>query len=106
MVQQIIRAKAVLQENRQLKAALQLRERSHDAVATGRIVGSSFNSPRRFAILSAGSRDGVRIGMPVRSPDGLVGRVVDVGDAGVAHPARLRPGQYRPRAAAARTASR
>ena len=79
MIQQIIRAKAVLQENRQLKAALQLRERSRDSVATGRIVGSSFNSPRRFAILSAGSRDGVRIGMPVRSPDGLVGRVVDAG---------------------------
>ena len=79
MMQQIIRAKAVLQENGQLKAALQLRERSRDAVATGRIVGSSFNSPRRFAILSAGSSDGVRIGMPVRSPDGLVGRVVDAG---------------------------
>ena len=79
MVRQIIRAKAVLQENQQLKAALQLRERSHDAVATGRIVGSSFNSPRRFAILSAGSSDGVRIGMPVRSPDGLVGRVIDSG---------------------------
>jgi rod shape-determining protein MreC len=79
MVRQIIRAKAVLQENGQLKAALQLRERSRDAVATGRIVGSSFNSPRRFAILSAGSSDGVQIGMPVRSPDGLVGRVIDSG---------------------------
>jgi rod shape-determining protein MreC len=79
MVQQIIRAKAVLQENLQLKAALQLRERTRDTVATGRIVGSSFNSPRRFAILSAGSSDGVRIGMPVRSPDGLVGRVIDSG---------------------------
>src|SRR6185295_12857496 len=33
----------------------------------------------RFAILSAGSSDGVRIGMPVRSPDGLVGRVIDAG---------------------------
>jgi rod shape-determining protein MreC len=79
MIQQIIRAKAVLQENLQLKATLQLRERSHDVIATGRIVGSSFNSPRRFAILSAGSSDGVQIGMPVRSPDGLVGRVVDAG---------------------------
>jgi rod shape-determining protein MreC len=79
MVQQIIRAKAVLQENLQLKAALQLRERTSDTVATGRIVGSSVNSPRRFAILSAGRSDGVRIGMPVRSPDGLVGRVIDSG---------------------------
>ena len=79
MRQQIIRAKAVLQENKQLKAALQLREHSRGAVATGRIVGSSFSSPRRFAILSAGSSEGVRVGMPVRSADGLIGRIIDAG---------------------------
>ena len=79
MLQRMVEARAVLQENKQLKAALQLRERTRDALATGRIVGSSFNSPRRFAILSAGTSDGVRVGMPVRSPDGLVGRVIDAG---------------------------
>jgi rod shape-determining protein MreC len=79
MLQRMVEAKAIFQENRQLKATLQLREREQNSVATGRIVGSSFNSPRRFAILSAGSTDGVRIGMPVRSPDGLVGRIIDVG---------------------------
>ncbi|MFL6729583.1 MAG: rod shape-determining protein MreC [Sphingomicrobium sp.] len=79
MARQIIKANAVLQENRQLKAVLQLRERERATVAVGRLVGSSFSSPRRFAILSAGSNDGVRIGMPVRSPDGLVGRVIDAG---------------------------
>src|SRR5215212_1907520 len=73
---QLIRAAAIHQENRQLKAALGLRELSHDAVAAGRIVGSSFESPRRFAVLSVGRRDGVAIGMPVRTADGLVGRVV------------------------------
>ena len=79
MRRQILQAKAIVLENRQLKASLQLRERQSNAVAVGRVVGSSFNSPRRFAILSVGSRDGVRIGMPVRSADGLVGRVVDSG---------------------------
>jgi len=79
MARQILTANAVLQENRQLKALLRLRERERGAVAVGRLVGSSFSSPRRFAILSAGSSDGVRIGMPVRSPDGLVGRVIDAG---------------------------
>jgi rod shape-determining protein MreC len=79
MLQRMVEAKAISLENRELKAALQLRERVHDAVAAGRIVGSSFNSPRRFAILSAGMKDGVRIGMPVRSAEGLVGRVVDAG---------------------------
>jgi len=79
MRRQILQAKAIVQENHQLKATLQLREAQHDAIAVGRLVGSSFSSPRRFAILSVGSRDGVRIGMPVRSSDGLVGRVVDAG---------------------------
>jgi rod shape-determining protein MreC len=79
MLQRMVEAKAILQENAQLKAALDLRQHARDTVATGRIVGSSFNSLRRFAILSAGSRDGVQIGMPVRSPDGLVGRIIDTG---------------------------
>jgi rod shape-determining protein MreC len=79
MLRRMVEAKAIFQENKQLKATLQLRERSEKVIAVGRIVGSSFSSPRRFAILSAGGRDGVRIGMPVRSPDGLVGRVIDAG---------------------------
>ena len=29
--------------------------------------------------VSTGARDGIRIGMPVRSADGLVGRIIDVG---------------------------
>jgi rod shape-determining protein MreC len=79
MLQRMVEAKAIFAENRQLKATLELRERDRSRVATGRIVGSSFNSPRRFAILSAGTSDGVRIGMPVRSADGLVGRIIDAG---------------------------
>jgi rod shape-determining protein MreC len=79
MRRQILEARAIRQENAQLRAALNLRERTRNAVATGRIVGSSFTSPRRFAILSAGAGDGVRVGMPVRAAEGLVGRILDVG---------------------------
>lgn len=79
MREQLVVARAIRDENRQLKATLQLRERTVDTVATGRLVGSSYQSPRRFAVLSAGTRDGVRIGMPVRTADGLIGRVVDSG---------------------------
>jgi rod shape-determining protein MreC len=79
MLRRMVEAKAIFQENRQLKAVLQLREQKRASVAVGRIVGSSFNSPRRFAILSVGTSDGVRIGMPVRSPDGLIGRIIDAG---------------------------
>jgi rod shape-determining protein MreC len=76
---QAVAARAILQENRQLKAALALREKSVQPVASGRIVGSSLESERRFAVISAGSGDGVAIGMPVRAAEGLVGRVIDVG---------------------------
>jgi rod shape-determining protein MreC len=76
---QAIEARAILLENRQLKAAIALREKSVQSVATGRIVGSSPESERRFAVISAGSGDGVAVGMPVRAAEGLVGRVIDVG---------------------------
>ena len=79
MREQLVTARAILQENRQLKAALQLREQTPAAVASGRLVGSSFQSPRRFAILSAGASDGIKVGMPVRAARGLVGRTIDVG---------------------------
>ena len=79
MLQRMVEAKAIFQENLQLKAVLQLRQHTRETVAVGRIVGSSFNSSRRFAILSAGAKDGIRVGMPVRSPNGLVGRIIDVG---------------------------
>ena len=79
MIQRIVEAKAISLENRELKAALQLREQSRSPIASGRIVGSSFSSPRRFAIFSAGRSDGVLVGMPVRSPNGLIGRVMDSG---------------------------
>ena len=79
LMRRMVEARAILEENRQLKAALQLRERSLKAVAAGRVVGSSFESPRRFAVISVGSSDGVAIGMPVRAPEGLIGRVIDAG---------------------------
>ena len=79
MREQLTTARAILQENRQLKAALQLREQTSDAVASGRLVGSSLQSPRRFAVLSAGTGDGVKIGMPVRAAQGLIGRIIDAG---------------------------
>ncbi|HET8534823.1 MAG TPA: rod shape-determining protein MreC [Sphingomicrobium sp.] len=79
MREQLITARAIRQENGQLKAALQLREQTPSAVASGRLVGSSYQSPRRFAILSAGTRDGVQIGMPVRAAQGLIGRIIDAG---------------------------
>jgi rod shape-determining protein MreC len=79
LLRRMVEAKGIILENQELKRALALRERDRKTVATGRVVGSSFTSPRRFAILSVGTRDGVAVGMPVRAADGLIGRVIDAG---------------------------
>jgi rod shape-determining protein MreC len=73
------RRQALEYENRRLRAALGLAQQTADEVTTARIVSSSFQSPRRLATLSAGSGSGVTEGMPVRSADGLIGRVLESG---------------------------
>lgn len=72
-------AEALRQENARLKAALRMAEGEIKPVATARLIGSTSSSARRIAYISAGTNDGVRPGMPVTSPMGLVGRVVEAG---------------------------
>ena len=72
-------AEAVKTENARLKALLGFSESETKPVAVARLIGSSAASTRRFAYLSAGKNQGVGIGMPVRSPRGIVGRVLEVG---------------------------
>ncbi len=72
-------AEAVRTENHRLKVLLGFRESEVKPVAVARLVGSSASSTRRFAYLGAGRDQGVRVGMPVRSSRGIVGRVLEVG---------------------------
>jgi rod shape-determining protein MreC len=75
----LIEAQAQSEENKRLKALLKLAETEPRSVAVARIVASTASSTRRFATLSAGENHGVAVGMPVRSPMGLIGRVLEVG---------------------------
>ncbi len=72
---------ALAEENARLKALLGLAQGEVRPVATARLIGSSSSSTRRFATISAGSRQGVRPGMAVRAPTGVIGRVIEVGDS-------------------------
>ena len=72
-------AEATQGENRRLRALLGLTEGETRPVTVARLIGSTSTSARRFAYLSAGRRDGVRVGMPVTSPMGVVGRVLETG---------------------------
>ncbi|MFL0356675.1 rod shape-determining protein MreC [Erythrobacter sp. GH1-10] len=71
-------AEAVAQENERLKSLVALSESEIEPVAVARLVGSSASSSRRFAYIARGRSDGIEVGMPVRSPRGVVGRVLEV----------------------------
>ncbi len=74
-------AAATKQENARLKALLGLVESDSKPIAVARLIGSTSASTRRFATLGAGTDQGVAVGMPVISPLGLVGRVLEAGDS-------------------------
>ena len=71
-------ARAVEDENRRLRALLGLAAEVRP-VAVTRLTSSTASSTRRFATVGAGAEKGIAVGMPVRSTDGLVGRVLEVG---------------------------
>lgn len=72
-------SQAVQDENRRLKALLALAETEPKPIAFARMIGSTSTSTRRFGTISVGRNQGVTVGMPVRAPEGLVGRVLEVG---------------------------
>jgi rod shape-determining protein MreC len=74
-----VQMQAVQDENRRLKAQLNLAPGDPTPVANGWLIASSASSTRRYATVSAGSARGVTAGMPVRTAQGLVGRVLEVG---------------------------
>ncbi|WP_343520967.1 rod shape-determining protein MreC [Sphingomonas sp.] len=71
-------ARTIAHDNKRLRALLKLRDRIAQPVVSARLVYSTGSSTRRFATLNAGSWQGVRAGQPVRGPDGLIGRVIEV----------------------------
>ena len=81
----VAEAEALKRENQRLKATIGLQEAEAKPVALARLIGSTSSSARRFAYISAGAADGVRREMPVISPMGLVGRVLEAG----AHSSRV-----------------
>lgn len=75
----VIAAKAIAAENGRLKKLVRMTEHLPAPVRSARLIGSTPTGQRRFATLSAGTADGVRPGMTVRSAEGLVGRVYESG---------------------------
>jgi rod shape-determining protein MreC len=75
----LIASRAIAAENGRLKKLVRLTEHLPEPVLSARLIGSTPTGQRRFATLSAGTAAGVRPGMTVRSPEGLIGRVYESG---------------------------
>lgn len=75
----LVATSALEEENRQLRAMLDLQKSDDSVLFSTRLLSSSSTSARRFAVLDAGRNRGVEAGQPIRAADGLIGRVLDVG---------------------------
>ena len=65
---------------KQLRALMKVHEPGRQWVATARLVAATSGSVVRTAMISAGARDGVGVGMPVIAAQGLVGRTIETGN--------------------------
>ena len=75
----LIEAKATARENYRLKRLSHLIGNNPGAIVSAQLIASTGASARRYATLSAGASQGVTGGQPVRTSEGLVGRVVAAG---------------------------
>ncbi|TPG09619.1 rod shape-determining protein MreC [Sphingomonas oligophenolica] len=75
----LMQARTIVYDNHRLRQLLAVRDRDDTTVVVARLVSSTPSSGRRFALLNAGTLQRVGSGMPVRGPNGLVGRVTEVG---------------------------
>lgn len=75
----LIEAQATARENHRLKRLARLVEHSPEMIVSAQLIASTGASARRYATLSAGGSQGVAGGQPVRTAEGLVGRIVAAG---------------------------
>jgi rod shape-determining protein MreC len=65
---------------KQLRALMNVQEPGRTPVATTRLVAATSGSVVRSAMVGAGARDGVGVGMPVIAAQGLIGRIIETGN--------------------------
>lgn len=66
-------------ENVRFRSLLEFKQRSPWRMAPAEVIGRDLGPGSRSLLLDKGSREGVREGMAVITPTGLVGRISDVG---------------------------
>ena len=65
-------------EAQRLRALLDFRQHYISSTVAAQVIGTSGSDQSRLLILDKGSKDGLKAGMPVITPDGVVGKLRDV----------------------------
>lgn len=65
-------------ENLRIKQMLEFRQRTNYRVVTGKIIGKTLIQTRNNITIDIGENDSVKVGMPVITEKGLVGKVIAV----------------------------
>jgi rod shape-determining protein MreC len=63
---------------RRIQALLGFKEQWIDATVAAQVIGTSGTESSRLLYLDKGTKDGIRVDMPVITPDGVVGKVLTV----------------------------
>jgi rod shape-determining protein MreC len=71
---------ALQKENRDLRSMLHFKAEPNLAYVSARVIADTGGAYARGLIVTAGKTDGVREGMAAMTGEGLIGRVVEVGD--------------------------
>jgi rod shape-determining protein MreC len=74
---ELIKYREVYLEGLRLKEHLALRENVELPMVVARVIGREGISVFKTILINKGTTDGIRVGMPVASPEGVVGRVVE-----------------------------
>ena len=73
--------KAAALENERLRKLLNFKSPQVHQVIPSQVIGRDTSIWTRTILLDKGKKEGIRIGMPVVSHEGLVGRIMDIGDS-------------------------
>ena len=77
LTSELVNHREVYLEGLRLKEHLNLREKAELPAVTARVIGREGTSVFKSILINKGTTDGIKVGMPVMSTEGVVGRIIE-----------------------------
>ncbi len=79
--QEIIRLREIYLENERLKKLLSLKKNSVQNLVAARVIGRDPSYWTSVVILDKGKKDNIKLNLPIITPAGLAGKIIEVGNS-------------------------